>query len=75
VLINGIVAGMPGRMIRVGGKKDAVLYAVAESRAVVAEEVIRSKIARGGEFVEDMGPVEDHLLSLLHLASGEFKRV
>ena len=61
-------------MIRVGGKEGAALYAVAEPSADVAVKIIQSRVATKGEYVEE-GRVEDQLLSLLHLASGEFKRV
>jgi hypothetical protein len=48
---------MRGRMIRVSGKEaGTVMYAVAEPDSFLAMEIIRMKVAKNGEFVEDLGP-------------------
>jgi hypothetical protein len=63
-------------MIRVGGRSDgATMYAVAEAAPKIAMDIIRSEVANNCEYVEDLGPVTDHLLTVLHLAHREFKRV
>jgi hypothetical protein len=66
---------MLGRLIRVSGTADAVMYAVAEPDAHVASEIIRSKVCKQGEFVEDLGRVTGELLAALQLKAGEYKQV
>ncbi len=71
------IARMRGRMVRVSGtqRADAVMYAVAEPDPFLALEIVRAQIAKEGQYVEDLGRVEDELISALKLAPGEFKQI
>ena len=47
------------RMIRVGGIRgsDAVMYAVAEPDAYLDMKIIRAKVAKEGDHLEDLGRI------------------
>jgi hypothetical protein len=63
-------------MVRVSGReRGGVVYAVAESDAFLAVEIVRLKVGEQGEHVEDLGRVTDELIAALQLAAGEFKQV
>jgi hypothetical protein len=73
---SGIGVGfMRGRMVRVTGVAETVLYAVAEPDAFLAMEIVRTKVIQEGEHMEDMGRVTEGLIAALQLRPGEFKRV
>jgi hypothetical protein len=66
-----------GRLIRVSKGQDdpkAVSYIVAVADSVAAIDMIRSKVARDGDRIEDLGHVSGDLLRSLEIRPGDFIR-
>ena len=65
-----------GRLIRVGDRRTGsdVVYVVAEADPDQAMEIIRRNVAGPHVALEDLGRVNDRLLTALGLQPGQFTR-
>jgi hypothetical protein len=66
---------MTGRLIRIDSGDHVTMYAVAESDGRRAESIIRDKVAKDYEMLNDMGPISDRTIEALNLQRGGYVKL